>query len=540
MRSEDFKLVEYLLQTDDSLMIKRGLQFFCDKVESGDAVSYEQKRAMLRLLSAHHRAGDVLVRRWLYKALGLLPERSNIPFLEGRFREENDFENLAWIIAALAKIKQSLEDIVNLVLSRGFEYYNSAFELASGYFNERYRPAFGRLRKIVEAGDPSALLWVSLVYGKSRGHLGEERGDPKELIRDLNVHDDPRVSEYSIWGLFKAEDGSFADLAIAPQDLSKFSSNIRRWYYRLLAKAPESVDANFDLVQEASRVERAVDAREGLAIGLATTRPDAQIAGLMIDWHGKERNPLVRARLLEHLTRFQSERSDYRDVIAADREIGPYERRWMAVAEDAGRALVEEVRNVTSKPSLSEELPMAIPIINTEEVRQSYVLAVDTVDFSDESDDIQLNIFRDLLQDFGSDRILRGVRREDLVPLLTGDGLIVVAGGDDNRLLPLQLSLSIIERYQAIREKKIRCGVNSGPAHWMVMSDGSRQVIGHAVNWAARVMAAAGGNEVFVSEGYFGEIARPARSELKGINFEEVAGLFTKKGEPIPARRASY
>jgi class 3 adenylate cyclase len=136
--------------------------------------------------------------------------------------------------------------------------------------------------------------------------------------------------------------------------------------------------------------------------------------------------------------------------------------------------------------------------------------------------------------------MLHGVRQADFIALLTGDGLIVVASGEDNRLLPLRLSLSILERYERTRGKKIRCGVNSGPAHWIELSDGTRQVIGYAVNWAARVMAAAEGNEVLLSDAYYRGIAQPARSELRGIKFEQVEGLRTKKDEPIPAWRAAY
>jgi class 3 adenylate cyclase len=429
--------------------------------------------------------------------------------------------------------------IVGLVYAKGFKFYDTAFELALGYFNERYRPSYSRLRKILEKGDVTALLWVSLVYGISGGHLGEDRGNPKELVRDLNTHSDAKVSEYSIWGLFRSDVGGFSDIAIPPQSILSFPPNVRRWYYRMLTKVPETLDANFDLMEEAIRTESSSEAREGLAIGLATLEPDSGIARLMLDWYGRERNTLVRAKLLEHFARFHSYQSDYRDVIAKDQDLGPYERRLMAIAVSPREPLTVELQS-KHKTRTEEEERMSIAIIGRESVRTSYILAVDTVDFSRESDTIQLSLFRDLLQDFGTDRSLHGVRQEDLITLLTGDGLIVVAGGEDNRLLPLRLALSILERYERTRGKKIRCGVNSGPTHWIEMSDVTRQVIGHAVNWAARVMAAAGGNEVLISDNYYKEIAQPARSELRGIKFEVVEGLHTKKDEPIPAWRASY
>lgn len=181
---------------------------------------------------------------------------------------------------------------------------------------------------------------------------------------------------------------------------------------------------------------------------------------------------------------------------------------------------------------------MSLPVISREMTRQAYILAIDTVGFSDESDSMQYEIFRDLLADFSTDKTLAGVRQEDFIALMTGDGLILVFGGDDNRLVPLWLCQSILEKYAATRRKELRCGINCGPAYWLEMSNGSRQVIGHAINWAVRVMTAAGRNEVFLSNTYYDAVARPARSEIRGVDFEIVGGKKTKKGEDLPVWRA--
>ena len=121
--------------------------------------------------------------------------------------------------------------------------------------------------------------------------------------------------------------------------------------------------------------------------------------------------------------------------------------------------------------------------------------------------------------------------------LLTGDGLIVVFRGIEQMFLPLKLSLSVLKTYEKTRKKELRLGINCGPVRWIKMTDGTTQVIGHALNWAVRVMSAAQSNQVFVSDIYHNQIIIPSKSEFSGVDFSEVKNLKTKKGEPIAAYR---
>src|SRR4051812_22618358 len=103
MRPEDFRIIDFLLETDDPLLAKRGLQTLCDKLESGISLAADQRLKILRLVATHRRSADFLVRRWIYKAIGLLRDRNHVPYLLGQFKSgENDIENLSWIVAALA------------------------------------------------------------------------------------------------------------------------------------------------------------------------------------------------------------------------------------------------------------------------------------------------------------------------------------------------------------------------------------------------------------------------------------------------------
>jgi len=178
------------------------------------------------------------------------------------------------------------------------------------------------------------------------------------------------------------------------------------------------------------------------------------------------------------------------------------------------------------------------PILRGEpETRETYFLAMDTVQFSTRTDAQQLTILRDLLSGCEHDEDLRRLRRDECVYLITGDGLIIGLSGDHNALVPLKSAMRLRRLNAELRGYQVRYGVHYGPANWLNLVDGSRQLIGHAVNWSARVMSAAGGNELLVSGEYYRQQIHPRRDVI-GASFMEVAGLVTKLGEPIAAWRA--
>src|SRR5260221_325781 len=90
--------------------------------------------------------------------------------------------------------------------------------------------------------DPLSLLWLSLVYGVSKGSLGGRRAKP--LIQELNQYDEALVVEYSIWALTEDRLGAFDDLNLYPQAIYEQPVNVQRWFFRLLTKSKDALNAN--------------------------------------------------------------------------------------------------------------------------------------------------------------------------------------------------------------------------------------------------------------------------------------------------------
>src|SRR6266545_2806912 len=86
-----------LLASGNPRMIKRGLQWICDSIEAGRQVDLNRDLRLGRLISPLKRSDDVLVRRWLYKLVGLLRAHAWSAWLSAQLAGgEPDRENLTW------------------------------------------------------------------------------------------------------------------------------------------------------------------------------------------------------------------------------------------------------------------------------------------------------------------------------------------------------------------------------------------------------------------------------------------------------------
>jgi class 3 adenylate cyclase len=171
-----------------------------------------------------------------------------------------------------------------------------------------------------------------------------------------------------------------------------------------------------------------------------------------------------------------------------------------------------------------------LPVIERDFTDQVYILGTDTVDFSRRTDHQQFLIFRQLLDALRDEELITRQDPADLAVLSRGDGVFVCFRQPANRLAPLHLALRLRPHFP-----DLRFGVNSGPATWILMRGGGTEVISHAVNWTARVMSAAAGNQVLLSDPYYHTIVLPSTDDLPETAFQFIDGLTTKHGEPLPA-----
>ncbi|HUI28712.1 MAG TPA: hypothetical protein VLX91_00745 [Candidatus Acidoferrales bacterium] len=272
---------------------------------------------------------------------------------------ENDKENLTWLVSAIYQITDRRE--AETATKEANSIVGKAVMLAPGYFLPAMRPQTkNELSKLLSENDPLVLKWISLLYGASGGNLNLGPRFEKEVISELNRHNDKNVAEYSVWALNKGEGTNFGDLQIPPQDWHKQPPNVRRWLYRLITKDRDSIDSNWDFIESLPKTESSAEALEGLAIGLAKYSPDTLLKRFLINWYNTNPPRIVKLQLLWHFAQFAFQENEYREILALETE-EPSDMFVSGVARSINQTL-EKTRASGSVIMLSE--PSSVQVVD--------------------------------------------------------------------------------------------------------------------------------------------------------------------------------
>lgn len=518
--------IRFLVLSHDEVLIKRGLQEVCALLEIGYTWPAERRAELKRRLSILLESPNLLLRRWAYKVVGLLGDRFFLPTLRGKVeRWEPDPENMLWAMAAATRLAPRGD----VSLTGRPAVNQAAVLLARGFFFPGARPRSKReYIALVAEDDALALRWLSLLFGAVKGSSAASA--IKSAIQDMNLHPDPVVAEYSIWALNEAGYTDFSDLKIYPQDLYVHPSNVRRWFFRLLLKDIDAINANFALVEHAINTDDN-DVRDGIAIGLRPHQLGDSASELIVDWYRQETVPLVRAQLTRHLLT-NADNAAYASALEHERAAPRDEMTAILLPGVRPKGIV----GIIEIGEAQRRVRMKVPEIVSRVRRDTHVIAIDTVGFSKKEDSVQLAIFDDLLRAVAQATLPSGV--DDQVVLLTGDGLIVAFHGQATQVL--HFAIDLVRLWNETRKNEIRVGLHSGQAYWLTMSNSTRQLIGHAINWSVRVMAALPMPGLSIDASYYENIVKPSASEFRGITFTSVEGRATKHGEPIRAVDLSF
>ena len=453
----------FLLSSGDPHLVKRGLQRICDAAEHGRRIDRSRDSAVRTLVVAQQRSGDVLVRRWLYKLIGLSGNGSWVAWLQGQLAgHETDPENLSWAVAALHALVGRAE--ARRRLDQATRDPDDVVVRLSGRYFVRGAPLSRDLvREVVGDDRPLAHQWLSLLFGKDPGILR------REVIGDLARSHRAVVSEYAIWAVHADPGGRLRHVSLHPQDFGRMPANVRRWYLRLVAKDQDDLATYQDLVIEGAR-DRDPAVREGAALALvdAPVLPPAIVRETR-DWIGTDSDPLVRLALGRVITAHRGRQSALDDVPDPGGGTGRSEPPLVATIRraPAARIFVPPVRR-SKEPTLLDPVPM----IEGSSDETVFLLGLDTVRFSERTDHEQFQIFRDLLDALRSDEQMARVAPEDIAVIPTGDGVFVGFKGTPRRLLPLQIGLLMRRTFGELRGYDVRFGVHSGVATWISLRHG--------------------------------------------------------------------
>lgn len=496
------------LEGDDPRLVKYAIQRICEALETNRDLKVRE--SAWSLLSRHQNSRHVIVRRWLYKLVGLSRERRFSPWLYQQLRGgETDPEALTWAVAAwfalepFAPLDQRLRD---------FGLHGQPFDLAGRFFRASIEPLDKKRESLVLATDDKLPpMWLALLYG-TKPHLVR-----KAVIQELTGHDEPLVTEYAVWSLVWSKRGNYTDTRIGPNQIARHDPQVRRWVYRLMGRDPANLHLYCDLLNERIKEEDDPRGREGLALALGETTPDASLAPVVADWFATEDDVLTRYALEKHMQKVAGQVPCYREALAS---LPP----GLTFASLEDTAEIFERQPMRTSP---------VPAPRDVRIRESYVMVVDTVGFSKMPETRQYETWFDIRRACANNSAASEVDLNDCCYCNTGDGIIAAFSEPENRFVPLQLALAIATSAQQPDGKTLRIGVHAGPVHWIEMDNGGIELGGDAIIWATRVMEAADGGQVFLSDSYYHNHVRPCLDQLDVARCKLVRGKQTKHGEDL-------
>jgi hypothetical protein len=313
---------------------KRTLQRLCEWYEHGRRMADPtHSRQLIHSLMA---SPDILVRRWSMKALALIGHPDDFQRIVARLRVEDDLEAQSWGITGLVKNARDrglkdLCEIANLPNS-------SAFTLAARlYAPHSWIANYTEAPRISLDDDELTLKWATFLigYGRAPEDLFHPKFSNEVFLGELNAHDAPDISEYSVWALWERPEFGAAYSKIPLEEAKGHPESVRKWLYRLATKSPDQAGLDPEGLAEL-RLDPSARAREGLALGVSDLAP-SDFGREVLDWYTVEGDAQVRENLLVSMAARSAELADYSDAIeqqfAKEAADSPTRRRLLAASE---------------------------------------------------------------------------------------------------------------------------------------------------------------------------------------------------------------
>ena len=133
-----------------------------------------------------------------------------------------------------------------------------------------------------------------------RGHAPENlflKNYPNAVaLSELNLHDEPGVVKYALWGMAELEI-DHSQLRIPVDEIDDCEEQIRKWIFRLIFASDAGLETNLDLVSHIRKDDS--EKREESAIGLRQNYVEEAVCGIM-QWFSGESHEPTRNALIDH------------------------------------------------------------------------------------------------------------------------------------------------------------------------------------------------------------------------------------------------
>lgn len=295
------------------------------------------------------------VRRWAFNALALIGTYKQVPQITAALEKQRASPDvLAAAIAALSAISDV--ELTRGILRRADLPLEGSVLLAAAQQNPAFHAELVRTRVGIDAASPGELRLATLLTGlkKAPEYLFSDKYLNKDMIGQLNQHDDELVSQYSVWSIYEDPRMGYRDLSIDLRNIRGYHPGIRKYAYRILTKSKASAKRNYDSIVYASEDDD-TEARGGLAVGLRDLFFDG-VDELVLTWFRDEETELIRNRLLEHMAVNVDRAPVYRSELIAAYEktsVGSIARTRLEAAA-SGTSMFQEFKRIEFESGMSD------------------------------------------------------------------------------------------------------------------------------------------------------------------------------------------
>ena len=286
--------------------------------------------------------------RWGLNTLARLGTKDSAASIELAIkRYDSEPEIVAAGVSALARLRMGkLSDIAALRGVRPEVQMLAAMQTVSPE-----QLAWRGLQVDITNADPEILKLALIVVGLDRDvqHLLHPRHENGVIIRDLGQHDDAIVRQYAVWAVIENKRLTLDHLGIDFERVADQPWNVQSKLLQLGASTLPDLRQRHELIIQGTDLP-SVDAREGLAKGLANTYYDG-LETVTLDWFETDRNDRVRLLLAEHFARQSDRVPSYYDK-ALELAEGSESLRERVLLGAEGRTLYGHIRKADRQASL--------------------------------------------------------------------------------------------------------------------------------------------------------------------------------------------
>ena len=181
----------------------------------------------------------------------------------------------------------------------------------------------GSLNINIERAPPAVLRLALITVGLNKDieNLFHPKHANNEFVRNLGLHDDDIVQQYSVWSVIENRKLEFSDLGIPLHLIDRVRPNVQAKLYQLVAERDPDLHRRLDITSRGS-IEAPDDGREGLAKGVRGHYYDG-LEAVTIEWFRQEQHNPVRELLAEHFARFSKACQLYDDLATQIYEVEP-------------------------------------------------------------------------------------------------------------------------------------------------------------------------------------------------------------------------